>query len=67
MIFGEGGMLYLITGIIPMNAIMRADRLFIRSPRSLDWKNIAKLKIPRMTSGTNMVVNGTQGNLYKGT
>lgn len=50
-----------------MNAIMRADRLFIRSPRSLDWKNIAKLKIPRMTSGTNMVVNGTQGNLYKGT
>lgn len=67
MILGDGGMLSLITGIIPMNAIIRADRLFIRSPRSLDWKKIAKLNIPRITSGTSTVVKGTQGNLYNGT
>lgn len=66
MIWGLGGIYARITGIRATNAIKRAAKLPIRSPRPVSWKNMPKLITPRSQRGMNIVKSVTPGNLYKG-
>lgn len=65
-ILGLGGRAYLITGNKATKAIIKADKLPIRSPNPVSWKNIPRLMIPKSHKGIKIVNSVTKGNLYRG-
>ena len=67
MIFGFGGICYLIVGIKATKAIINAAILAILSANTLFWKNIPKFITPKSHKGKKIVAIVTIGYLYTGT
>ena len=61
--WGLGGICYLIVGINATNAIIRADIEPILLPNPLSWKNMPKLINAKSPSGKNMVTIDAKGSL----